>query len=204
MVNNLVIDIIKNVFPMIFIFTIILVSSRIIYLISMKEKFILYKEVLALLGIIYLLLLYYIVTFQDNNFGTNNFIPFKEIFRYKVTSSLFYKNVLGNVILFIPFGFFVSHFIKNRNLFYILFLNIITSVSIEFIQYKIGRTLDVDDIILNVIGGIIGYIIYVKLLKFKNKHKKLFKNDYLLNLLSIIILIFIVYLVYYFKIWRII
>ena len=37
---------------------------------------------------------------------------------------------------------------------------IVTTVSIEVIQYYIGRTFDIDDIILNTLGGIIGYIIY--------------------------------------------
>ena len=202
MINNFIVDIIKNVFPMIFIFTVILISVRIVYLISMKQKFVLYKELLTLLGIIYLLLLYYIVTFQDNNYGTNNFMLFKEILRYKVTSTLFIKNVLGNIVLFIPFGIFVSHFIKKRNVLYILFLSIVTSFSIEFIQYKIGRTVDVDDIVLNVVGGIIGYFIYTKLLKYKNNHEKLFRKDYFLNFISIIIILIILYAAYYFKIWR--
>ena len=38
---------------------------------------------------------------------------------------------------------------------------IITSVVIEFTQLKIGRTFDVDDIILNLIGAFLGYIVYL-------------------------------------------
>ena len=82
----------------------------------MVSKLLFYKELLMLCFIIYILLLYYIVTFQDNNYGTNNFIPFREIFRYNVSSRLFIRNVLGNILLFVPFGLFVSHYIKNKKM----------------------------------------------------------------------------------------
>ena len=93
----------SDIWPMIFIFTIILISVRILYLVINKKSFVFHKELLMLCFIVYILLLYYTVTFQDNNYGTNNFVPFKEIFRYNITSRLFIRNVLGNILLFIPF-----------------------------------------------------------------------------------------------------
>ena len=94
----------SDIWPMIFIFTIILISVRILYFVINKKSFVFHKELLMLCFIVYILLLYYTVTFQDNNYGTNNFVPFKEIFRYNITSRLFIRNVLGNILLFIPFG----------------------------------------------------------------------------------------------------
>ena len=88
---NIFLRAIKDIWPMLFIFTIILVSIRIVYLLTNKQKIVLYKEIITYLFIIYLLLLYYIVTFQDNNYGTNNLIPFKEIFRYPLSSRLFIR-----------------------------------------------------------------------------------------------------------------
>lgn len=156
----------KETFPTLFIFTVILVSIRITYLVCNKKKIVLYKELLMLCFIIYVLLLYYIVTFQDNNYGVHNFTPFKEIFRYKVTSSLFFRNVIGNILLFVPFGVFVTHYVNNKKLFSTLLLSIIVSCSIELVQSSIGRTADIDDVILNTIGGVLGYFLYTSKVRF--------------------------------------
>ncbi|MBD9097984.1 hypothetical protein EGP98_00030, partial [bacterium] len=59
---------------------------------------------------IYILCLFQVVTFQDATYNTgNNLIPFKEIFRYSLGSRLFIKNVLGNVVMFMPYGFLCSY-----------------------------------------------------------------------------------------------
>lgn len=66
-----------------------------------NEHFSLYKELLMLSMIIYVLMLFQVVTSQDVvNWSSNNFIPFKEMLRYRFGSRLFIKNVLGNLILF--------------------------------------------------------------------------------------------------------
>lgn len=195
---------INEVWPMVFIFTIILVSIRLVYLMCNKKKFMLYKEITMLFFIIYLLLLYYIVTMQDNNYGTNNFIPFKEIFRYPITSFLFYKNVIGNIFLFIPFGIFVTYYVKNKTFIPTVFLSILVSSSIEFVQSIIGRTSDIDDVILNTIGGILGYIIYKISDNVSLKLPKFMKSSVFLDILSLIFILVIIYLFFEFKFWRII
>ena len=63
--------------PMFLIFTTVIVTIRIVYLIVHRDKFVLYKELFMLAFLIYAMLLFYVVTFQDVNYGTNNFIPFK-------------------------------------------------------------------------------------------------------------------------------
>ena len=51
---------------------------------------------LALSFIIYILCLFQVVTFQDDtSWASNDFIPFKEILRYNITSRLFLKNVIA-------------------------------------------------------------------------------------------------------------
>ena len=55
-------------YPMILIFTIVIVSIRIAYLIVHKEKFVFYKEMLMLASLLYALILFYVVTFQDENY----------------------------------------------------------------------------------------------------------------------------------------
>ena len=111
--------------------------------------------------IIYILCLFQVVTFTDDvTWASNNFIPFKEILRYNVTSRLFIKNVIGNMIMFLPFGFFISYYLENVKAIFNIILTLIASVAIEIVQLAIGRVFDVDDIILNVCGGLLGYFIY--------------------------------------------
>lgn len=195
---------INGVWPMIFIFTIILVSIRITYLICNKKKIILYKEILMLCFIIYLLLLYYFVTFQDNNYGTNNFIPFREIFRYHFNSRLFLRNVIGNVLLFVPLGVFICYYIKNNTIFPTLILSVLVSSSIEFTQGIIGRTADIDDVILNTVGGLIGYFIYKTGSDFSLNIPKFMKNQLFLDALTLFIILLIIYVAFKFDFWRII
>ena len=202
MFTDIFLQLVHSVWPMIFIFTIIIVSIRLVYIFNNKENFVLHKELLMLCFIIYILLLYYIVTFQDNNYGTNNFVPFREIFRYDVNSRLFLKNVIGNVLLFVPFGIFVTYYVKNDKVYQTLFLSILVSCSIEFAQSVIGRTADIDDVILNTIGGIIGYIIFKFGGKLVDKLPRFMKSQVFLDVLCLVIILFIIYLPIRFNFWR--
>ncbi|MBO6195238.1 MAG: VanZ family protein [Bacilli bacterium] len=182
-------------YPMIIIFTIVIVSIRIVYLIVHKEKFVFYKEMFMLAFLLYALLLFYVVTFQDVNYGTNNFVPFKEIFRYEFGSKVFMHNIIGNILLFIPFGYFVSHIMKTRKPFAMFIISVITSCTIEFTQLKIGRTFDVDDIILNLLGCIIGYLAYVIIDILERKlpaffSTTLFKNIFIIVLVALVVILY--------------
>ena len=92
-----------------------------------------------------------------------NFAPFKEIkgnLRSKSTHSL--VNLFGNIALFIPFGLLLSFCLKSRMRFLkVLLLSFLMSLSLEAAQviFAMG-TFDVDDLILNTSGGILGYILY--------------------------------------------
>lgn len=176
-------NIIYNIWPMILIVTVILVSARIVYFVKNKQKMILYEELLKYSFIIYVLSLFYVVTFQDVSWSTSNFIPFKEMFRYPIFSRLFFKNVVGNMIMFLPYGFFISYFLKLNKIKTITILSIIVSLTIEFTQLLIGRVFDVDDIILNVIGGILGYITYRIFHNVKDKLPPILKNNHFYNIM---------------------
>ena len=109
--NNMISSILPDLLPVIIIITVIACSLRISYLIKHHQKLILYKDLYALIFILYILCLFQIVTFQDVSYGTSNYIPFKEIFRYNFGSRLFVKNIVGNILLFLPYGYFVSDFL---------------------------------------------------------------------------------------------
>lgn len=189
-------NVINLTWPMIIISIVVLVSLRVAYLIKSKKHLVLYKELLMLSFIIYILCLFQIVTFQDDvSWSSNNFIPFKEIFRYSFGSRLFFKNVLGNMLLFLPFGFFTTYYLKAEKPYLILLLTAIASFSVEYVQMSIGRVFDVDDIILNICGGVLGYYIYSFIRKVGNKLPSFFKSEMFLNIVSIIILIGVITLI---------
>lgn len=182
-------SVISFTWPMVIISIIILVSFRICYLIVRQERIVLYKELSMLIFGIYILCLFQVVTFQDDTaWASNNFIPFKEILRYSITSRLFFKNVLGNMIMFLPFGFFTSYYLKSERIQLPLILTLIASISIEFVQLSIGRVFDVDDIILNILGGIAGYGIYSVLRRIGEKLPSFTKNEWFLNIIAILVL----------------
>ena len=187
---NTIQGVIDFTWPMVIISVVIMVSFRICYLIKNKERIIWYKEVTMLIFVVYILCLFQVVTFQDDvSWSSNNFIPFKEIFRYKITSRLFIKNVLGNMLLFLPFGFFVSFYLKPEKIKLPLVLILIASISIEIVQMLIGRVFDVDDILLNVLGGVLGFYIYSFLRMIGESLPKIFKTEIFLDILSFLVLI---------------
>lgn len=191
MLGTTIINIFQNVWPMVLIFTTILISMRVVYLIKNHASFYLYKDLMVLGFIIYILCLFHVVTFQDVSWSTSNFIPFKEMFRYELGSDLFFRNVLGNMIMFLPFGFFVSYFLRLEHSSTMFLLSLITSVCIETTQLVIGRVFDVDDIILNVIGGICGFYIYRFLHNIQQHLPAVLKNTIFYNIIMVLVLVFI-------------
>lgn len=191
-------NIIYNIWPMILIVTVILVSLRIAKYNQTKEKIVLYEELLKYSFVIYIISLFYVVTFQDVSWSSSNFIPFKEMFRYRIFSKLFFKNVVGNMLMFLPYGFFVSYFLKLNKSKIIFILSFIVSLTIETTQLIIGRVFDVDDIMLNIVGAFAGYILYRIFHNVKDKLPSILKNNYFYN---IIVLVFIgTILLYLYKI----
>ena len=192
-ITKTIAGVIDMTWPMVIVSIVIIVSVRICYLVKNNEHFSLYKELLMLSMIIYVLMLFQVVTSQDVvNWSSNNFIPFREILRYNMGSRLFFKNVLGNMIMFLPYGFFASYYLKSKKLTLPLCLTILTSVSIETVQLIIGRVFDVDDIILNMLGGTIGFCVYHIIDLFGGKFPKILKNEWFLNILSILLLVGVV------------
>ncbi len=180
--------VINFTWPMIIISMVIIISFRISYLIKNHQRLVLYKELPMLICIIYILCLFQVVTFQDDtSWASNNFIPFREIFRYNITSRLFIKNVLGNMIMFLPFGFFASYYLRAEKLTLPLILTLVASLSIEVVQMAIGRVFDVDDIILNLLGGTVGFYIYVIFYKAIEKLPKFCHSEWFLDILAVIL-----------------
>lgn len=181
-----VISILYFSWPTIAMGAIISILLRLTYLLSNKEKIVIHEELIKLSFIVYILCLFYVVTFQDVSWSSHNYIPFKEILRYDFGSPLFFKNIFGNLLLFLPYGMIIAKYVKTDKIPIVLLLSFITSLSIEVIQFLIGRVFDIDDIILNVIGCTIGFIIYKLFKRFSDKLPSFFHKDIFWDILSIL------------------
>lgn len=192
-IMNILTESIDNMWPMLTIFLVVIAVVRIAAIKNNNEKLVFYKEFSNLLFIIYILLLYELLTRAElNTVRGYNLVPFSEMFRYEIGSTSFYLNVVGNIVIFIPFGYLISTYIKPKRILSILIVSVISSATVEFVQLCIGRSFDVDDIILNSLGAIIGFLIYIGLGAIKKHLPGIFKKDIIYNILCFIILIIMV------------
>ena len=164
MIPSNVYNIIGELIPMIVLFLLMAFLLKIVSVTSGHRHGNVWIEFKIVIYIIYSFILFHIVTTTEFKAVSNNFTPFREILRYNITSKLFIRNVIGNVVLFIPFGYIVTDFIKmlcNRTKFFVTILYcVLVSLCIEVVQYFIGRAFDIDDLILNFVGGLLGYLLY--------------------------------------------
>lgn len=173
--------------PMIAMAVIVAITVRVGYLRKNNEKAILYKEIFNLLFILYILCLFHAVTYQDVSWASANLIPFKEILRYDFGSNLFYRNIFGNLLLFLPYGLYITYYLDLKRPLSVMGYAFIISLSIELIQSIIGRVFDVDDIILNVLGALLGYFIYRLFDRFEDILPDWLKKEWLIDILVIVL-----------------
>ena len=64
-------------------------------------------------------------------------------------------------MLFVPVGIFIPIVFKRmRKLYKTALVSFAMTFGIEFFQYFIGRSSDIDDVITNVMGAVIGYLLF--------------------------------------------
>jgi glycopeptide antibiotics resistance protein len=126
--------------------------------------------------VIYLVILLRLLVFRYSSSITfdiayGNFVPFKTILNYLNDSpamGMVIRNLVGNILIFVPLGFFVPLFRRSSNWMIVLAASLIISFALEAIQGIFGMgVFDVDDILLNTLGAIIGYGIFVCIKKSK-------------------------------------
>lgn len=189
-------SVIKMSLPtLVIVLTIVIILRVTRILKSDKSKFVLHEEIFNLLFLAYLVMLFQLVTSQDLPGGGTNLMPFREIMRYPVGSNSFYKQVVGNIVLFIPLGYFATSYANIKGLGTITLVSLLSSLTIESVQHYIGRSFDIDDIILNVIGGVCGYVIFLITKKLLRKYPDALKNNLLLNLLGVITIMVLVVII---------
>lgn len=99
-----------------------------------------------------------------------NLIPFNDVINGKFNK----LDIIGNMILFIPLGIYISMLHIDSKIYKNLFKILCISLIFELIQYLFGLgASDTTDVITNVIGGTIGIGIYLILkIFFKDSMKK--------------------------------
>lgn len=130
------------------------------------------KKILTLMYrpifIFYVYLVMATVFFERDERRSINLIPLEMIKQQGFT-----LNVWGNIVLFIPLGVYAAHFLKRSTFLKVTGILFAMSMAIESIQYVLKRgASDVDDVLLNVFGGMVGYSIYAvlrSLLKTKDR-----------------------------------
>lgn len=191
MIKSTFFEVLDTTWPTLVIFLTIIILLRVFTILNTSKKFILHEELLLLLFITYILFLFELVTSRDVYMNGTNLVPFREMFRYPVGSENFNRQVIGNILLFMPFGFFATYYTKIKKISSISFMSLLVSLTIEVVQKYIGRSFDVDDIILNVVGGILGFLVYIGLDAIRKKLPSIFQKDGFYNFLSILLVIII-------------
>ena len=129
----------------------------------------LFRVVLLISSLIYLLVLVkYLILDRMfySGFGERvaNFRPFQSIWQYIVLREQYHldtwvMNLFGNLAMLFPFGLLLPLLVPSmRRLLQFVYTLLICNLSIEVLQYITNfGSFDIDDIILNCSGGLIGY-----------------------------------------------
>ena len=120
--------------------------------------------------VLYTLFLIVILFRTQHQTRSINLIPFRGVVSYlsgedlvsgkdnaTVLHAFMPINLLGNIAIFIPLGFYITIFTQGKTIWKNTVLILFVSVFVEIIQFtfKFGIG-DVDDVILNTVGGLIG------------------------------------------------
>lgn len=132
-----------------------------------------FKLISIIFACIYLFTLSYALFFKDGVHGLRgiNIIPFKTIVPYLTGNALANRgtmvvNLLANVLLFVPLGFYLAIINIKNNVFYKIGIFLAVPLTIEIVQFILKRGIsDIDDIILNFLGSLLGMVLYVALEK---------------------------------------
>ena len=108
------------------------------------------------------------------SFGCFNFVPsVVKALSGELTLGSWVKTMLiGNIVMFLPLGFFlpfVSKKVNNKNIF---ILAALIPIAAELLQLIFGRSFDVDDLICNFIGIVAGYFIARGIIGTKKRQSK--------------------------------
>lgn len=104
--------------------------------------------------------------------GEINLVPVRQslgLLRYYIKNGLWdaiWVNFPGNIIMFLPFGFFAGLLMDKPKWWKSALVTFGVSFFIECFQLLVSRGTDVDDLILNTLGGLLGHSCFLLLRQF--------------------------------------
>lgn len=125
-----------------------------------------------------------------------NLIPFAGIRAYLGTGSLTaqrfaFSNVFGNFALFVPLGAELALYRRGKRLPLVCCTVLFVSLAVELIQGFAGLgTADIDDVILNTLGGILGVLFYTLVARVFKKESHVLAVYAVLSALALPVLIY--------------
>ena len=106
-----------------------------------------------------------------------------------------FGNIIGNIAIFLPLGAFLPLFKKDKRVLMNFLIISGTSLLIELIQGLLAIGIfDIDDLILNSLGGLVGILAYKELSAIFKDDKKV---STVIEILSVAGLPVILYLLFY-------
>lgn len=143
------------------------------------------KKRLRIAFLIYMAVLLYLLLFSERNIdGTNGYnvqllAEIRRYIRYReiLGMKLVVRNLVGNIVGFLPFGFLLP--VVNSS--FEKLLKTVTAAGFLSLMIEVAQLItgvgcfDVDDVLLNTLGGFIGYILwlcYTQIRKYYGKSKK--------------------------------
>ena len=172
-----------------------------------KNKFL--KKCCHTIFIIYFVLLIKIVLFKYrglvatcenliagelSGFHSYNIIPFQAILEF--TKMMFsghfsrgFNNIVGNVFVFAPFGYFIPLIYKKcQNIKIVILAGFFASLFFEICQYFLYLgSADIDDIILNLLGVILGFLFFKIVEKIYKRQTTKYEVTIILSIIGFIV-----------------
>lgn len=156
---------------------IIAIAAMVVFMLTRKPPM---KKLLACFAATFLAAVYIFmacsILFSTTRFGiygdpspfSGNYVPFKTISAYANRGNfiIFTKQVIGNILITLPFPFVVWFYSRKRKMKRIGWVSLIITATIEPLQILINlflggpsNIIDVDDLILNLVGCTLGLLL---------------------------------------------
>lgn len=117
------------------------------------------------------------LNFGGTQDGQANLIPFKTIFPYLLGHKgliIAGINLIGNIALLVPLGFVLPFLYRNLTWKNATIIGVASGLVIEVLQTVLHVGIfDIDDVILNALGFVLGYLMFVFLTKWLREKKYL-------------------------------
>ena len=128
--------------------------------------------------VLYMVALTTMVLFKygfETGLGSLNFIPFQWI---TYPQGMQFKNVFGNITFFVPLGLFLPLMFRKMNAGKTVLTGFLLSLFFEIVQYVTDTGgADVDDLILNTCGVVLGALFFLLLKRLAQDEAKLRRNS---------------------------